>query len=467
MPRARRTLDQGKQRLTTTAAGVGREPGDDPTSRPHRPPGRDPAPGWLFRRPDVRRPGRGAGVLVVSPQPSMLPRTPSAQGAVSGAAGRRRVPAGTLASSAGGAAPPRLGASRPGGPGGSAGSRSASSPPSWWSPGSASTGWQNQQRDLVGMEYLSPSVLPPMVGVTLVVFGVLFLVGRLVGTGSSRSTGCRAGCPPGGPRDHRGGVRGRRRVVTRRGRGGPRRINAARPTTPPLRAGPDNGPGVAGAVGDAGRVRLQLRHRLRRRQGGRRAPEGWTVADTPPASSGTPRPNRPGEQVLSRPGPTAPGRAAGREGDHAGGVAEHDHGDAAVAGDGREAAEALSRRCAKANGPAGPGERAISQPSPTCIPLPSGAGAAGCVERGRQGRVAGPRLASRNRSMSAAVIARPGAGQRWDLERRHRPSPGVADGHPDGLSADGTITVSRMPSGRIRPRPAPRRSAGRPGQGHA
>ena len=45
------------------------------------------------------------------------------------------------------------------------------------------TGWQNQQRDLVGMEHLSPSVLAPMVGVTLVVFGVLFLVGRLVGHG--------------------------------------------------------------------------------------------------------------------------------------------------------------------------------------------------------------------------------------------------------------------------------------------
>ena len=45
------------------------------------------------------------------------------------------------------------------------------------------TGWQNQQRDLVGMEHLSPAVLAPMVAVTLVVFGVLFLVGRLVGHG--------------------------------------------------------------------------------------------------------------------------------------------------------------------------------------------------------------------------------------------------------------------------------------------
>ena len=58
------------------------------------------------------------------------------------------------------------------------------------------TGWQNQQRDLVGMEHLSPAVLAPMVAVTLVVFGVLFLVGRLVGHGIVLSTGCwPAGCP--------------------------------------------------------------------------------------------------------------------------------------------------------------------------------------------------------------------------------------------------------------------------------
>jgi uncharacterized membrane protein len=44
-------------------------------------------------------------------------------------------------------------------------------------------GWQNQQRDLVGMEHLSAAALAPMVAVTLVVFGLLFLLGRLVGHG--------------------------------------------------------------------------------------------------------------------------------------------------------------------------------------------------------------------------------------------------------------------------------------------
>ena len=44
-------------------------------------------------------------------------------------------------------------------------------------------GWQNQQRDLVGMEHVGPVVLAPMVAATLVVFGVLFLVGRVVGHG--------------------------------------------------------------------------------------------------------------------------------------------------------------------------------------------------------------------------------------------------------------------------------------------
>ena len=40
-------------------------------------------------------------------------------------------------------------------------------------------GWQNQQRALVGMERLSPAALAPMVAVTLVLFGLLLLVGRL------------------------------------------------------------------------------------------------------------------------------------------------------------------------------------------------------------------------------------------------------------------------------------------------
>ena len=52
-------------------------------------------------------------------------------------------------------------------------------------------GWQNQQRDLVGMEHVSAAALGPMVAVTLVLFGLLFLVGRLVGHGG-------AGRPPAG-----------------------------------------------------------------------------------------------------------------------------------------------------------------------------------------------------------------------------------------------------------------------------
>jgi uncharacterized membrane protein len=44
-------------------------------------------------------------------------------------------------------------------------------------------GWQNQQRDLVGMEHVGPAVLAPMVAATLVVFGLPFLVGRVVGHG--------------------------------------------------------------------------------------------------------------------------------------------------------------------------------------------------------------------------------------------------------------------------------------------
>jgi uncharacterized membrane protein len=44
-------------------------------------------------------------------------------------------------------------------------------------------GWQNQQRDLVDMEHMGPAVLAPMAAATLVVFGVLLLVGRLVGHG--------------------------------------------------------------------------------------------------------------------------------------------------------------------------------------------------------------------------------------------------------------------------------------------
>jgi uncharacterized membrane protein len=49
--------------------------------------------------------------------------------------------------------------------------------------------WQDQQRALVGMERLSPMALASMVGVTLVLFGLLLLVGRLVGHGIRRFDG--------------------------------------------------------------------------------------------------------------------------------------------------------------------------------------------------------------------------------------------------------------------------------------
>jgi len=43
--------------------------------------------------------------------------------------------------------------------------------------------WQNDQRDLLGMEHMSAVALVPMVGVTLVVLAALALIGRLVGHG--------------------------------------------------------------------------------------------------------------------------------------------------------------------------------------------------------------------------------------------------------------------------------------------
>lgn len=53
-------------------------------------------------------------------------------------------------------------------------------------------GWQNQQRALVGLDELSPVALVPMVVVTLVVFGLLLLVGRLVGHGIRKVDGLLA-----------------------------------------------------------------------------------------------------------------------------------------------------------------------------------------------------------------------------------------------------------------------------------
>jgi uncharacterized membrane protein len=41
----------------------------------------------------------------------------------------------------------------------------------------------DQQRDLVDMEHVAPAVLAPMAPATLVTFGVLFLLGRVIGHG--------------------------------------------------------------------------------------------------------------------------------------------------------------------------------------------------------------------------------------------------------------------------------------------
>jgi uncharacterized membrane protein len=139
---------------------------------------------WLFRRPAF---GGVAGALLFwwwSLDPSMLPRTASAQGAVSGLSAAVGYLLGTLAGYGVAAGLRRLGRT----PGPAARRR-------WWlALGTAGAmvvvaglvvwpGWQNQQRDLVGMAQLSAAALPPMVAVTLVVLGLLFLLGRLVGHG--------------------------------------------------------------------------------------------------------------------------------------------------------------------------------------------------------------------------------------------------------------------------------------------
>jgi uncharacterized membrane protein len=149
---------------------------DHQAGTPHR--------GWLLRRPTFG----GLAVALVfwwwSLQPSMLPRTPSAQGAVSGLSAAVGYLLGTLAGYGVAALLRRLGRE----PTRRAGRLAwlvlgvvavvvvAAGLGQW-------TGWQNQQRDLVDMEHLSPSVLVTVAGVTLAVFVVLFLLGRLVGHG--------------------------------------------------------------------------------------------------------------------------------------------------------------------------------------------------------------------------------------------------------------------------------------------
>jgi uncharacterized membrane protein len=139
---------------------------------------------WLLGRPTF---GGTAVALLFwwwSLDPSMLPRTGSSQGAVSGLSAAVGYLLGTLAGYAAGALLRRLGRA----PTPRAGRLA------WLALGVVAvvvvaaglvqwTGWQNQQRDLVDMEHLSPSVLVTVVGVTLAVFLVLFLVGRLVGHG--------------------------------------------------------------------------------------------------------------------------------------------------------------------------------------------------------------------------------------------------------------------------------------------
>ena len=56
-------------------------------------------------------------------------------------------------------------------------------------------GWQNQQRDLVGIEQLAPVALAPMVAATLVVFGLLLLARP---RGRPRDRAWSTGCWPAG-----------------------------------------------------------------------------------------------------------------------------------------------------------------------------------------------------------------------------------------------------------------------------
>jgi uncharacterized membrane protein len=140
--------------------------------------------GWLLRPPTLA----GTAVALLfwwwSLDPSMLPRSWSAQGVVSGLSAAIGYLLGTLAGHGVAAVLRRLGRT----PAPRARRRA------WVALGVAGAvvvvaglalwpGWQNQQRDLVDLEHVSPAVLAPMAAVTLVLFGLLLLVGRLVGHG--------------------------------------------------------------------------------------------------------------------------------------------------------------------------------------------------------------------------------------------------------------------------------------------
>jgi uncharacterized membrane protein len=152
----------------------------DPTDRERGPTRR----GWLLRPPTLA----GAAVALLfwwwSLDPSMLPRSWYAQGAVSGLSAATGYLLGTLIGTGVRWVLRRLGREP------TPGARRRA----WLALGVAGAvvvvaglalwpGWQNQQRDLVGMEHVSAAALGPMAAVTVVLFGLLFLVGRLVGHG--------------------------------------------------------------------------------------------------------------------------------------------------------------------------------------------------------------------------------------------------------------------------------------------
>jgi uncharacterized membrane protein len=178
-------LYQGKRALVTTGSR-GVEVSQDTVRRRDEADRAREAPrrGWLFRPPTF-----GTAVALLfwwwSLDPSMLPRAFPAQAAVSGLSAAIGYLLGTLAHAAVAGALRRLGRTltrrvrRIG----------------WLVLGVVAAvvvvagfalwpGWQNQQRDLVDMEHLGPAVLAPMVAATLVVFGVLFLPGRVIGHGT-------------------------------------------------------------------------------------------------------------------------------------------------------------------------------------------------------------------------------------------------------------------------------------------